>query len=132
MELSRANIQKCLYKVESTIAELSLDQPTRITTDFLHSWEMQLDAQTTDQIEPGFKEINTFAEQCVAINEAVQKIVTNRHKQLVDIDKDALKRCQTQLCVWTPHREIQTAIRQVTATNEYNYANVVTMFEGKT
>lgn len=83
-----------------------------------------------NHIEPGFKKITTFAQECVAINDLVQKIATNRHKQVVAVDKDFLKRCQAQLCVWMPGREMQTTIRQVFATNEFNYTNVMTIFEG--
>lgn len=119
-----------MKKVQSTIEMLTVDQSTPVTSEALQSWQRQLDDQTEKQIEPSFKKINAFAEQCVSINEMVQKIVTNRHKQVVAIDRDALKRCQAQLCNWMTSREMQITIRQVFETNEYNYANVVAIFEG--
>lgn len=130
MELNLANIQKCLKKVQSTISILSVDTQLSVTKEFLQLWQQQLDNQTTNQIEPGFQKINTFAEQCVAINDLVQKIVTNRHKQAVAVDKDALKRCQAQFCIWMSSQEMQTTIRRIFETNEYNYGNVVKIFEG--
>lgn len=131
LQSNLATIQKSLKKVHCTIVMLCVDrEQCQITSEYLNEWKHKLDEQTTNEIEPNFKHIHKFAEQSGAINDLVQKIVTNRYKQVVAIDKDALKRCQTQLCVLMPNREMQTTIRQMFTTNEYHYGHVVTIFEG--
>lgn len=126
LNVSLATIQNAHQAVQTALYQI---EPL-ITTSAVDDWAAQLDDTFARQLLPAYDSISEFRRLCGSLADLVQSIASNKNKRCVSVDAAALKRCQEQLAALVGD-EIATNARLLCVNNEFDYAQIVSVFEGE-
>lgn len=131
LDINLSLIQSAQQPVNETLDQLSVANVDPMV------WRQSLDDVLERQLKPAALCIREFAELSERLAEQVERIATNRHKQNVAVDRTVLRECLNRLgnVLGTTTAEdgidADERMRQLCVNNEYNFGNIVTMFEGE-